>query len=142
VAPYLPFADKAALLAAVANKGFELLHGALAMADDVSDAHEALVARGMAFVDFARAHPALFCLMYSDRYRRAVTDAVQSTYEVLAGRGAKMRPDQVAAATLASRALAQGSAAIELDGRLAPAEAGDIASAVRLLVKGIAACAA
>lgn len=139
MAPYRHFADKAALLAAVANRGFEILRDDLAAADDLPDARDALFAQGMAFIDFARVHPALFRLMYSDHYGGAVTEAVRGTYEVLARRVAGIRPEQVAAATLACRSLAQGLATIELDGRLAPAEPGDIAIAVRLLVAGLAA---
>lgn len=137
MAPYRHFADKAALLAAVANRGFEILQDELVAADNLRDAGEALFAQGMAFIDFARAHPALFRLMYSDHYGGAVTDAVRGTYEVLARRVAGMRPEHVAAATLACRSLAQGLATIELDGRLAPAEPDDIAMAVRLLVSGL-----
>ncbi len=139
MAPYRHFADKAAMLAAVANRGFAILQHELVTADNLPDAGEALFAQGMAFIDFARAHPALFRLMYSNHYGGAVTDAVRGTYEVLAKRVAAIRPDQVAAATLACRSLAQGLATIELDGRLTPAEPGDIAMAVRLLVSGLAA---
>jgi AcrR family transcriptional regulator len=139
MAPYRHFADKAGLLAAVANRGFEILQDELVAADNLPDASEALFAQGMAFIDFARAHPALFRLMYSDHYGGAVTDAVRATHEVLARRVAGIRPEHIAAATLACRSLAQGLATIELDGRLAPAEPGDIAMAVRLLVSGLAA---
>jgi AcrR family transcriptional regulator len=137
MAPYRHFNDKAALLAAVANRGFEMLHDELVAADDSPDAGEALFAQGMAFVDFARAHPALFRLMYSNHYGGAVTDAVRGTYEVLARRAGGILPGQVAAATLACRSLAQGLAMVELDDRLAPANSADIAIAVRLLVAGL-----
>jgi AcrR family transcriptional regulator len=139
MAPYRHFTDKAALLAAVANRGFEILQNDLVAADNLPDAREALFAQGMAFIDFARAHPALFRLMYSDRYGGAVTDAVRGTYQVLARRAGGIRPNQIAAATLACRSLVQGLATIVLDGRLAPAEPADIAIAVRLLVSGLAA---
>lgn len=138
MAPYRHFTEKAALLAAVANRGFEILRDKLVAADDVADPSEALFGQGMAFIDFARAHPALFRLMYSDHYGGAVTDAVRGTYEALAKRAGEILPEHAAAATLACRSLAQGLATIELDGRLAPAEPGDIAIAVRLLVSGLA----
>jgi AcrR family transcriptional regulator len=137
MAPYRHFADKAALLAAVASRGFELLRDALAEADDQPDAGEALFAQGMAFVAFARAHPALFRLMYSHRYGHADTDAVRATAEILARRVARVTPAHPAAAALACRAMAQGLAAIALNARLAPAQPDDVAVALRLLVAGL-----
>jgi AcrR family transcriptional regulator len=139
MAPYRHFADKAALLAAVANQGFESLADALSEADDHPDARQALFAQGMAFVTFARTNPALFQLMYSKQYGSAGADAVLRTYEILARRVAEIQPARAAAATLACRALVQGLATIELNGRLAPAKPGDIAIAVGLLVAGLAA---
>jgi AcrR family transcriptional regulator len=137
MAPYRHFADKADLLAAVASEGFELLRGALVAADDQPDAQQALIAQGMAFIAFARSHPALFQLMYSHQYGSADADAVLGTFEVLAHRVAGLAPTHVVAATLACRALVQGLATIELAGRLAPASVDDIATAVRLLVFGL-----
>lgn len=137
MAPYRHFADKADLLAAVANRGFEILRNALIEADDQPDAREALFAQGMAFIAFARTNPALFRLMYSHQYGNAGSDAVKGTYEVLARRVAGILPTHAAAATLAGRSMVQGLATIELSGRLAPAEPEDIAIAVRLLVSGL-----
>ena len=139
MAPYRHFSDKAGLLAAVANHGFEILRNALIVADDQPDAREALFAQGMAFIHFARTNPALFRLMYSPQYGFASSDAVQGTYGVLARRVAGILPTHVAAATLACRSLVQGMATIELSGRLTPAEPGDIAIAVRLFVSGLGA---
>ena len=137
MAPYRHFSDKAGLMAAVANHGFEILRDALIAADDQPNAREALFAQGMAFMDFARTNPALFRLMYSHQYGFAGSDAVEGTYEVLARRVAGILPMHVAAATLACRALVQGMATIELSGRLTPAEPDDIAIAVRLFVSGL-----
>jgi AcrR family transcriptional regulator len=140
MAPYRHFPDKAGLLAAVASRGFEMLRSVLVAADNEPDAREALFAQGMAFIDFARTHPALFRLMYSHRYGHAGMDAVQGTYEVLATRVASILPvHAVAAATLACRSLVQGIATIELSGRLAPAEPEDVAIALRLFVSGLGA---
>ncbi len=136
MAPYNHFSDKAALLAAVANHGFERLRDALAAADERDDAHEALIAQGIAFVDFANANLALFRLMYSHQYGSADTAAVQATYKILADRVAEILPAQASAATLACRSLVQGMATIVLNGRLAPSRPEDIPVAVRLLVHG------
>jgi len=137
--PYRHFSDKAGLLAAVADHGFNALRIALTAADDKPDAGEALYAQGMAYIHFARAHPALFRLMYSHQYGSAGTRAVQGAYEVLARRVAGVAPGRAAAATLACRALVQGIAAIESSGRLAPSHPEDIPTAVRLFVTGLGA---
>jgi AcrR family transcriptional regulator len=140
MAPYRHFPDKAGLLAAVADRGFEMLRSALIIADDQPDARDALFAQGMAFIDFARTHPALFRLMYSHQYGHAGMDAVQGSYEVLARRVAGIVPAHaVAAASLACRSLVQGMATIELSSRLAPAEPDDVALALRLFVSGLGA---
>lgn len=137
MAPYNHFSDKAGLLAAVANHGFEALRDALAAADDLHDPHEALIAQGIAFVDFARANPALFRLMYSHQYGSADTAAVQATYKILTDRVAGILPAHASAAALACRSLVQGMATIVLNGRLAPSKTEDIATAVRLFVYGL-----
>lgn len=139
MAPYRHFLDKAGLLAAVADHGFNLLKSALIIADDQPDPREALFAQGMAFIHFARTNPALFRLMYSHQYGSAGTDAVRGTYEVLATRVGGIVPTHAAAATLACRSMVQGLAAIELSGRLAPSEPADVATAVRLFVSGLGA---
>jgi len=138
MAPYRHFPDKAGLLAAVADHGFQRLHSALTVADDQDDPREALFAQGMAFIDFARTHPALFRLMYSPQYGHASTEAVRGTYEVLARRVAGILPAHAAAATLACRSLVQGLATIELSGRRM-AEPDDVAIALRLFVSGLGA---
>ena len=136
MAPYNHFSDKAALLAAVANHGFEMLRDVLAAADDRDDPHEALIAQGVAFIDFASANPALFRLMYSHQYGNADTAAVRATYKILADRVAEILPARASAATLACRSLVQGMATIVLNGRLAPSKPEDIPAAVQLLVHG------
>jgi AcrR family transcriptional regulator len=137
MAPYRHFPDKAGLLAAVADHGFESLRRALSAADEQADAREALFAQGMAFIDFARKNPALFRLMYSHEYGHATTEAVRATYAILANRVAGIVPKQVDAATLACRSLVQGMATIELSGRLIPAQRSDITTALRLFVSGL-----
>jgi AcrR family transcriptional regulator len=140
MAPYRHFPDKAGLLAAVANRGFEMLRSVLITADKEPDAREALFAQGVAFINFARTNPALFRLMYSHQYGHAGMDAVRSTYEILATRVAGIVPAHaVAAATLACRSLVQGMATIELSGRLSPAEPKDVVIALRLFVDGLGA---
>ncbi|MEO0395304.1 MAG: TetR/AcrR family transcriptional regulator [Cyanobacteria bacterium P01_A01_bin.137] len=66
-APYRHFADKDALLAAVAEKGFRLLTAALkAGLDSVADDPvRSLQASGVAYVKFAIAYPAYYRVMFS-----------------------------------------------------------------------------
>jgi AcrR family transcriptional regulator len=65
-APYRHFADKASLLAAVAEEGFLWLGDQLqAAAASVSDPNEMLAVLGAAYVGFAEDHPAHFRVMYA-----------------------------------------------------------------------------
>ncbi len=57
MAPYRHFADKAALLEAVARRGFAELHSDLAAVDDAQNPKEALIAFGVVYVRFACARP-------------------------------------------------------------------------------------
>ncbi|MDY0006987.1 MAG: TetR/AcrR family transcriptional regulator [Spongiibacteraceae bacterium] len=65
-APYRHFADKNALLAALATDGFHrLFDRALSAArDHQHPPHQALLALGKTYVDFARQHPEIFQLMF------------------------------------------------------------------------------
>jgi len=64
-APYRHFADKEALLSAVAIAGFGVLRGhTSAAAEGKADAIEALSAIGQAYIGFGVANPALYLLMF------------------------------------------------------------------------------
>lgn len=65
-APYAHFRDKNALLAAVAAAGFGELHTRLRASRSAADGHpgDPLARTGRAYVAFARAHPALYALMF------------------------------------------------------------------------------
>ncbi len=67
MAPYHHFRDRAALVAAVAAKGFERLHAATveALQNSGADSLKSLVASACVYVDFVVANPALYRLMYS-----------------------------------------------------------------------------
>lgn len=66
-APYAHFADKTALLVAVADEGFERLKAALAKArDSHGNVRERFVAQALAYVQFARENPNLYRLMFVD----------------------------------------------------------------------------
>lgn len=127
MAPYRHFADKAALLAAVADRGFAMLGDALTAADAHSDPREALYGQGVAFTRFARAHPALFRLMFGPQHGHAGSAAIDRADNVLERRASELGPEDSVAAKLACRALVQGLAVIEASGRLAHGESPEAA---------------
>ena len=132
MAPYRHFADKEALLAAVAEYGFrELatrLSGASAMA---SDPRAGLAAQGVAYVRFAREQPSLFRLMFGPTIERrsghpALNEAGNACFDALrqAVTAAKFfkggsQTDDVA---LTCWSLVHGLSALILDGRLDEAD--------------------
>ena len=134
MAPYRHFADKADLLAAVAGHGFEALADVLIAADDKPLARDALFAQGMAFVDFARANPALFRLMFSSQYGGAGVGAAQAANAVLVRRVTELMPEQTEAATLACRSFVQGMAMLALSDRLGSTDPNVVTAAMRLFV--------
>jgi len=88
-APYAHFADKSALLAAVAEEGFHALARSMrASAARHRRPRARLEAMGVAYVRFAVAHPAHFQVMFSstlaDRWREPPLNQVSlSTFELL-----------------------------------------------------------
>ncbi|MGF1570875.1 MAG: TetR/AcrR family transcriptional regulator [Nodosilinea sp.] len=89
-APYRHFEDKEALLAAVAEQGFQSLRLALeaARATVSPNLSQCLEVIGIAYVHFALAHPAYYRLMFGEyrcnfsRYP-ALADAAQQSFMVL-----------------------------------------------------------
>ncbi|MFM7219757.1 MAG: TetR/AcrR family transcriptional regulator [Nodosilinea sp.] len=89
-APYRHFEDKEALLAAVAEQGFQSLRGTMETARQVipSDSSQHMEAIGVAYVHFALAHPSHYRLMFGD-YRcnfskhPALAEAAQQSFMVL-----------------------------------------------------------
>ena len=63
-APYHHFKDKSELLDAVAHEGWEMLHAAMSEAKGGVEGRQQLTALGIAYVCFAREHPALYRVMY------------------------------------------------------------------------------
>ncbi len=138
MAPYRHFADRAALMQAIAEAGFDRLRDRLAAADAGADAPvAALVAQGLAYIAFAHQHPILFRLMFSDELPAERAGCGDIAYTVLADRVASLGPSDPEAATIAAWGLVHGLATLMLDGRLPPDPAGHTA-ALRLLAGTIA----
>jgi AcrR family transcriptional regulator len=63
-APYHHFRDKGELLDAVAHEGWVMLDAAMAEAKAMAARSDLLLSIGVAYVSFAREHPALYRVMY------------------------------------------------------------------------------
>jgi AcrR family transcriptional regulator len=127
MAPYRHFADKDALLAAVATIGFERLAQALLDGEHGKSGRAALNAQGVAYVAFACSHPALFRLMFGSNAPVRTHDlarASDASYKVLADRiaetedAAAIDKDRIEDRALANWALVHGLAMLAVDGQL------------------------
>jgi AcrR family transcriptional regulator len=122
MAPYRHFADKEALIAGVAVIGYERFRDALTAADQNPDPREALVAQGIAYVDFAGANPALFRLMFgasAPKSNPRLGEVGGEAYGVLANRVASLAAPGLADDwTLACWSIVHGLALLALDGKL------------------------
>ena len=77
-APYHHFKDKAELLDAVAQEGWDSLGVQMAAARDKAEGMQQLTALGVAYVCFARDNPALYRVMYdASRDKDALPEGVQ-----------------------------------------------------------------
>lgn len=130
-APSHHFADKTALLAAVATEGFRDLARASREALERAgpDPLEQLKATGVAYVRFAVDHPRRFRLMFGPELAEcdigALASGSASAFEVLVGavtaaltaRG-RADPDRVRLTTISSWSLVHGLATLTIDRRL------------------------
>jgi AcrR family transcriptional regulator len=112
MASYRHFPSKADLLGAVVEEGFAQLEAALRKADDAASGAGALLAQGLAYVDFATARPGLFRLMFAHEGAQAARDR---TYGVLTARIANLLPDPAPGAALACWATVHGLATLQRD---------------------------
>jgi AcrR family transcriptional regulator len=127
MAPYRHFADKDALLAAIAAIGFERLAEAQRVADAAPSPAAAMKAQGVAYVAFALDNPALFRLMFGSARpsmgHEVLAAAAQSSFDLLVSRVLSLSPpagvkgcdmDRV----LAHWSLVHGLAMLAVDGQL------------------------
>ncbi|MBJ6122732.1 TetR/AcrR family transcriptional regulator [Sphingomonas mollis] len=120
MAPYRHFPDKAALIGAVASSGFDVLRQELEAADRSNDdKRRALIAQGVAYVTFARDHPALFRMMFADPSTTTLAPNCDTdAYSVLANRVASLTVDDGETAALACWSIVHGLAMLMLDARI------------------------
>jgi len=130
-APYRHFADRGALLAALAAQGFDELAAAMAKAATAAEGSKRLGALGTAYVRFALDRPDLFRLMFGGRVRAAdhptLAEAGKRAYALLA-QEAQLGP-------IRSWALVHGLAHLLLDRQIA--SVGDNRAATDRLVAQI-----
>ena len=142
MAPYRHFADKEALLAAVAEYGFRQLAARLNAAAAATDPRAGLGALGVAYVVFAREEPSLFKLMFGPSIEKksahpALDDAGCACFDALrqAVEAASFFDGDrdLGDVSLACWSLVHGLASLMVDGRLAEEDAGSVeAVATRL----------
>lgn len=127
-APYRHFADRDALLAALAAEGFARLN-------DVLEAAQVPRARGEAYVRFALEHPQRFRLMFGGRLRLDVfpglRDAAARTYDgLMRAFEPLVGPRGAPSAAAAAWSLVHGLAQLLLDGHFPSIERGERETAV------------
>jgi AcrR family transcriptional regulator len=141
-APYRHFADRDALVSAVAAEGYQELAEKLAAAHPVPSAPEDLAAVAVAYVQFALEHPALFRVMFVEPCDPTSAERVAVTAAIFDYLGSIVRrvfpgvePDALSTAVWA---LVHGLAFLHLDGKLdttTPEMAADrVRAAVRALL--------
>jgi len=118
-APYAHFRDKNALLAALAAAGFRELHARLRASRDAvgGSSCDPLARTGRAYVAFARAHPALYALMFgplpdaprSEELEDAAAQTWRELQEVVAS---TVAPSDAGAAAVAAWSLVHGLASL------------------------------
>jgi AcrR family transcriptional regulator len=128
-APYRHFADKGALLAAVAERGFRELHAQLERAAGGLVASAAIHAIGLAYVHFARENPSTFRVMFAaelgDKRRypgllaedQAVFDLLRAAIQA-AQRAAELPAGDPVRMGMVAWSMLHGVAALAVDGQL------------------------
>jgi AcrR family transcriptional regulator len=142
-APYRHFADRDALLSAVAAVGYRELAGALLGAQPAPRTADDLADIAIAYVQFALTRPGLFRVMFAEGCDRANPDrvvAVAAITEYVKAIARQVIPnaDPEPLAT-AMWALVHGLAFLHLDGKLDTTSADEVANRVRAAVLAIAA---
>jgi AcrR family transcriptional regulator len=147
-AAYHHFADRDALLRAVAARGFERFAAALSAGAQSAAGDRSFLEMGVAYVRFAVDHPSLFRLMFGPKAARgrhadeALVAASERAFEVLLGGVRRLHREDdeaaVRARAVAAWSFVHGLAALLLDGQLEHAgfSARDAEDAARTVLGG------
>jgi AcrR family transcriptional regulator len=147
-APYRHFADREALVSAVAAAGYRELAECLAEAHPAPVTPADLAAVAVAYVRFALAHPALFRVMFSEPCdpgndeRGAATAAISAYVNALVRRAFPGTGTDFDALATAVWALVHGLAFLHLDGKLDASTQEAVADQVRAAVDAVSGMAA
>jgi AcrR family transcriptional regulator len=140
-APYRHYADREALVSAVAAVGYGELAERLAAAHPAPSTPEQLARVGVAYVEFALEQPALFRMMFGepcdrDNEERVAATAAVSLYlrEIVARCFPRADPEALAPAIWA---LVHGLAFLHLDGRLDASTPSAVADRVTAAIDGL-----
>jgi AcrR family transcriptional regulator len=152
MAPYRHFADKAALLAAVAEEGFRALKAQLIQAAGQLEPTERLQAIGVAYVEYAVTHAAHYRVMFgTERANRpsfpALLQVASETFDVLVQtlvacqQSGTIRVAEPVEQAQIAWSLVHGLSMLAIDGHFTKMERGSIsdlaATATRTLVEGL-----
>jgi AcrR family transcriptional regulator len=142
-APYRHYADRDALVSAVAAEGYRELAGCLSAAHPSPSTPEDLAAVAVAYVQFALEHRALFRTMFSDPCDGDSSERVAATTAIAEYVGALVRrafhgvdPDALSTALWA---VVHGLAFLYLDGKLDTSTPQAVADRVRAAVLALVA---
>lgn len=133
-APTYHFGDKAGLLTALATEGFDLLAGALGDVDDgqtnksgPAAGGQGLLARGVAYVEFALGYPSHFAVMFEPRLLHdddaELAAARQRAWAALSDGVVRARSGMDSDFEVAAWSLVHGYATLVLSGALEPQDA-------------------
>jgi AcrR family transcriptional regulator len=140
-APYRHYADRDALISAVAAVGYRELAGCMAAAHAAPATPDDLVAIGIAYVEFALGRPALFQLMFGapcDRENAERVAATMAVWELVSGGVRATFPDcDVEAMSNAVWSLVHGLAFLHLDGKFDASEPVAVSNRVGAAIRGI-----
>ncbi|MGW2082995.1 TetR/AcrR family transcriptional regulator [Streptomyces sp. NPDC001939] len=138
-APYRHFADRDALVSAVAAEGYRELAGHLATAHPSPSTPDDLAAVAIVYVQFALDHPAMFRAMFAEpcdpaSEERVAATAVITEYVHGIVRDAFPGADDAGALSTTVWALVHGLAFLHLDGKLDTSTPEVVADQVRAAV--------
>jgi AcrR family transcriptional regulator len=145
-APYRHYADRDALVSAVAGEGYRELAEYLATAHPEPSTPDDLAAVAVAYVRFALEHPALFRAMFAEPCDPTNPQRVQATAAITAYVGAIVERAfpgaEPAGMSTAVWALVHGLAFLFLDGKLDSSTPDVVADRIRVTVHAVLAAPA